>query len=138
MNFSRAKGPVTVLIADDDPMALDVLASTLEPEGYSVVKAQGGKKAVELAMEQKPNLLILDLIMPDFSGFDVVQELRQHPETKDIPILIFTGKDITSEDKARLNDHIQAITSKASFSREGFIQEIKRLEQLLPSNGIHP
>lgn len=138
LNLPKANGPATVLIADDDPMVLDILASTLEPEGYSVMKAQGGKRAIELAMEQKPNLLILDLIMPDFSGFDVVQELRQHPETKDIPILIFTGKDITSEDKARLHDHIQAIAYKASFSPEGFIQEIKRLEQFLPSNGIHP
>ena len=69
--------------------------------------------------------VILDLLMPEVTGFDVVGVLRQHPQAKDIPILIFTAKDITEADRAELNSHVRAIVPKSGH--EELLHELEKL-----------
>ncbi|HEY3128456.1 MAG TPA: response regulator [Acidobacteriota bacterium] len=104
----------TVLVVDDEPKVIDLLTDMLTTQGFTVLQAYGGRQGIDLAMEKLPDAIILDLMMPDVTGFDVVQQLRKHPSTRDIPIVIFTAKEVTSEDRRQLNSHIQAITSKSS------------------------
>ncbi len=119
---------VQILIIDDDPLVVEMLAGMLEPEGFGIFKAYRGQQGLQLAVEQQPDLIVLDLLMPEMSGFEVVQRLREHPQTEKIPIFVVTAKDLTIEDKQKLNNLVAAVMQKGGFSKEEFLEEIgKRL-----------
>jgi CheY-like chemotaxis protein len=115
------------LIIDDDPLAVETLAGILEPEGFNVKKAYGGQQGLAIALEERPDLMVVDLLMPDMSGFEVVQRLKEQPQTKEIPVFIVTVKDLTSDDKQRLNNMAAAVMRKGAFAREAFLQEVRKL-----------
>jgi signal transduction histidine kinase/CheY-like chemotaxis protein len=127
---NRASTPVQILIIDDDPLAVETLAGMLESEGFSVSKAYGGRQGLELAMARPPDLIVVDLLMPDVSGFEVVQRLKEHPQTKETPVFIVTVKDLTSQDKQRLNNLASAVMRKGAFARDEFLQEVAKLIRL--------
>ncbi len=119
----------TVLVVDDDAKAVEVIATFLPPPAYAVVRAYGGSEAITLARRLKPDLILLDLMMPDVSGFDVVEALQRHPGTARIPILVVTAKQITSADRAALSsdpDSVIHIVEKAGFNRHAFLSEVRR------------
>ncbi len=120
-------GKVTILVVDDEPDCVDLLQASLEPEGFSVIKAYSGKDAIDLAEKYIPDLMILDLMMPEVSGFDVVHEIKLNPETRDIPIIIYTAKDITEKDKEILNGDIDKIVRKGEFIKEQFLEDLMKL-----------
>jgi DNA-binding response OmpR family regulator len=93
--------PARILVIDDDPIIHDVLSSELQQMGYTLQNALSGTEGLRLASAEHPDVIVLDLIMPDLSGFDVAQRLKDSPDTADIPILILTSKDLTTEDKER-------------------------------------
>lgn len=80
-----------ILIADDEPDILEIISYNLSKEGYEIVTAKDGNEAIQLAMETKPDLLILDILMPYKSGMEVCQYLRMQPEFKDKLILFLTA-----------------------------------------------
>jgi PAS domain S-box-containing protein len=116
----------TVLIIDDEPALLELLTTTLLQQGFRVLRASGGRRGVELATSYHPDVIILDLSMPEFDGAKVVEQLRANPRTKDIPILIQTGTVLNEEERQRLAGHVQAITSKTE--RGSLLAELERLE----------
>ncbi len=119
----------TVLVVDDDPKAVEVIAGLLPMPDYAVVRAYGGSEAITLAQQLKPDLILLDLMMPEVSGFDVVQALQRKSETSHIPILVVTAKDITALDRAMLirNSDVDIhVIEKAGFNRGRFIAEVRR------------
>jgi len=123
----------TILVADDDPKAVEMIAAFLPPPAYAVVRAYGGAEAITLAQRVRPDLILLDLIMPEVSGFDVVEALRRNTVTARIPILIVTAKPITEMDRAALNsksDTIINVVEKVGFNKDDFIAEVRRA--LLP------
>jgi DNA-binding response OmpR family regulator len=81
-----------ILAVDDDPAILDVVAQVLEEEGYDVLTANGGRAAVELARQRLPRLILLDLMMPEMNGWQVVAELRASTQTRAIPILLLSAR----------------------------------------------
>src|SRR5262245_24295796 len=81
-----------ILAVDDDPAILDVVAQVLADEGYRVLTAGGGRAAVELAHAHVPGLILLDLMMPEMNGWQVVAELRASPQTRAIPILLLSAR----------------------------------------------
>src|SRR5205823_8729537 len=83
-------GPATVLAIDDDPLALELVEAVLAPEGYRVLKATGGESGLQLARQEQPALVILDLMMPEVDGFAVVERLQAEPATSQIPIVILS------------------------------------------------
>jgi DNA-binding response OmpR family regulator len=121
---------VTVLVVDDEPQTVELLTDMLRTEGFTVLQAYGGQQGVDLAIEKHPDLIILDLMMPEVSGFDVVEQLRAHPEAMEIPIMIYTSKDLTAEDRQRLNSHVQAIASKSASGKEDLLRELERLGRM--------
>ena len=118
-----------LLVVDDDPKAVDVIAAFLPGPDYTVVRAYGGAEAIELAERLLPDLVLVDLMMPGISGFDVVRSLQDNAATAAIPILVVTAKSVSGEDRARLDGergrHIR-IVEKAGFNRNGFIAEVRR------------
>jgi two-component system alkaline phosphatase synthesis response regulator PhoP len=91
-----------ILVVDDEPHVRILLKSRLEANGYAVVTAYGGLQALEKVKEEKPNLILLDIVMPDLNGYEVAQKLKSDPETAAIPIIIFTASNVRElEDKCR-------------------------------------
>ncbi|MDD5331189.1 MAG: response regulator, partial [Sulfuricella sp.] len=127
IGFQTGKGrPVSVLVVDDDPMAVQLLGTYLDSGGYRVLRAYGGQEGIEMAQRLHPDLLVLDLMMPEVSGFDVVEALKDSPVTATIPILVVTAKQISAADLAVLSGHVQRIMEKTRFNREHFLNEVKR------------
>jgi len=119
-------GLVRVLVVDDNVQAVELTATVLEAEGYRVLRAYGGAEAIEVARRARPDLVILDLIMPEVSGFEVARALRESEHTARIPILVLTAKDLTAEDHVRLNGEVSAILAKANFSASELLAELRR------------
>lgn len=135
LSFSTKKGrrPVNILCIDDHPETLEFLASVLETEGFSVITAQSGKEGIEKSVLYKPDLIILDLMMPDIDGFEITQIVKNNPSTKDIPILILTAKDLTVEDKLRLAGKVENYLQKSHFTKEHLLMHIRDLEITYPT-----
>jgi PAS domain S-box-containing protein len=125
--FPIAEGQtLKILVVDDDPKAVELIAVRVLGLASTVLRAYGGQEAIDSARRELPDLIVLDLMMPDVSGFDVVAALNENPETARIPILVVTAKHITSEDRHRLNGYVMSIMEKANFDRERFIAEVRR------------
>lgn len=117
--------PGTVLVVDDEVKTVEFLTDLLQNQGYRVIPAYGGQEGIDLALAHRPQLIILDLMMPGVTGFDVVRRLREQESMRDTPILIFSAKDITPEDRTRLNSDIGAIVSKSG--KEELLHELAKL-----------
>jgi signal transduction histidine kinase/DNA-binding response OmpR family regulator len=106
-----------VLVVDDDAQVHDYLRIELEEAGYEMLSAYDGRAGVELATRARPELIVLDLTMEGMDGFRVAAELQKLPDTARIPIVIFTSKDLTAEDRKRLAGRTSAVLSKAPDDR---------------------
>ena len=115
-----------VLVVDDNVKAVELVAAVLEAEGCHVLRAYGGAEAIEAARSQLPDLVILDLMMPQVSGFEVARALREAKATARIPILVLTAKDLSAEDHARLNGGVGAILAKSHFDTGELLAEVHR------------
>jgi CheY-like chemotaxis protein len=115
-----------VLVVDADPRVAELMAVRIMDLASSVLRAHGGREAIETARRELPDVIVLDLMMPDVSGFDVVEALQEHPDTAGIPILVVTTREITVEDRVRLTGSVTAIVEKAAFDRDRFTAEVRR------------
>ncbi len=120
----------TVLIIDDEPVLLELLTKTLLQAGFRVLRASHGRSGVEFATSYLPDVIILDFSMPDLNGIQVVEQLRAHASTKNIPILINTGIVLNEQERQRLAGHVQAITSKTE--QGSLLAELERLDATSP------
>jgi CheY-like chemotaxis protein len=117
----------SVLIVEDDPDTREVTRRILELGGWSVGEAENGRAGLERLASFRPGVILLDLMMPEMDGFEFVSELRKNPEWKSIPVVVVTAKDLTSEDRARLNGQVGLILQKGSYSREELLRETTAL-----------
>jgi signal transduction histidine kinase/CheY-like chemotaxis protein len=115
-----------VLVVDDEPNIIEMVASMIEPD-YNVIRAYGGEEGIEKAFKEHPDAIILDLMMPVINGFDVISRLKDDPETKDIPIIICTGKDLTKDDIQLLSDNVVSVMRKSMFTSDDIVNEIEKL-----------
>ncbi len=116
-----------ILVVDDDDKALKLTGNFLEKKGFDVERAMNGVEALRKISLSKPDLLILDLMMPQMSGFEVVDVMRQDPALKEIPIIILTAKELTKAEKETLNGQVRCLMQKASYSTDDLLFEIKRV-----------
>ena len=124
--FRKGSSPRPVLIVDDDPAARAVVRRVLERDSWIVSEADNGRRALESVGRSVPDLIVLDLMMPEMDGFEFVTELRRSEAGRRIPVVVVTAKEITAEDHARLNGQVRRIFSKGSFSREELTAELRR------------
>ena len=113
---SRLSGP-QVLIIDDDEVSRYLVKTVLGQREFRFLEAAGGTEGLRLVNEVRPDLVILDLAMPDLSGFEVLSELKRNPATAHIPVIIHTSKVLASQERSLLSDAV-AVVSKDSKSRE--------------------
>jgi PAS domain S-box-containing protein len=115
-----------VLVVDDDPKAVELIAVRILGFANTVLRAYGGREAIDAARRELPDLIVLDLMMPEVSGFDVVEALRGHPDTARIPILVITAKQITDAEREMLNGYVTAIMEKSTFDPDRLTAEVRR------------
>ena len=117
-----------IAIVDDEPDVRKLVRRILQSQGnYVLVEASNGKDAVEMIQKEKPNLVLLDLMMPDMDGFSVMDALHAKPETREIPIIVVTAKELTSAEKGRMKGHIQSLMQKGNFMSDDLLDEVNSL-----------
>lgn len=116
-----------VLVVEDDETSREMLCRLLEREGWLTQEAINGYQALEKLQNQSPDLILLDLIMPEMDGFQFIQELRQHSVWRSIPVVVVTAKTITSAERQQLGDAVQSIYQKRQFKGEELLNEIQEL-----------
>jgi signal transduction histidine kinase/CheY-like chemotaxis protein len=120
-------GQPRVLAIDDDPMALELIEAVLGPAGYLVLKATDGRQGIAAAQREHPGLVIVDLLMPEMDGFEVVGRLRADPTTAAIPIVILTSRSMDQAERDRLNGQIDHLARKGEFNRTEFVELVRNL-----------
>jgi threonine synthase len=117
-----------VLVVDDTPEARRLIRRILQSQGdFEIFEAQNGLEAIELANKELPDLIILDLMMPEVDGFAVLDDLRSKPETANIPVIVATAKELTVDEKGRLQGQIQSLMMKGDFLNDEFLEEVRSL-----------
>jgi CheY-like chemotaxis protein len=119
-----------VLVIDDDKAAADLIEVILEPEGYEVVKSFDGRDGLRRAASDHPDIILLDLIMPEISGFNVAYQLRQQPETSAIPIIVLTSMEIDQQTREQMEGYAMSMMSKQTFTKKDLLKEIGSLGRL--------
>jgi CheY-like chemotaxis protein len=113
-----------VLAIDDDPQVLELLRASLEGDGISLLTATDGPEGLRIAQAKRPDLIILDLMMPGMTGFEVVHHLRTDPATSEIPIFICSAKTLTREERELLAQQVERIIQKGDLLPQDLLQMI--------------
>jgi signal transduction histidine kinase/DNA-binding response OmpR family regulator len=125
---SAAKQRARLLLIDDDVSIHDMLEQELTHAGYELEKAFSGAEGLVLAESSKPDVIILDLMMPGMSGFEVAELLKQHEQTAAIPIVVLTAKELTEADRQRLQAGTSTLVMKGSAAGARLIRAIRSLD----------
>ena len=121
---------VKVLVVDDDFDLVPLLRAMLSAENYTLLSAYNGKQGLTLARSEHPDVVLLDLLMPGMSGFEVLEELQADAETAGIPVIVLTAIDVTVEQRKLLNEHVQGLVCKSALTAQSLLAELRRLEAL--------
>jgi PAS domain S-box-containing protein len=123
-----------IIIADDSEIDIEISTSILDREGINVIKVNRGEQCIELLKIKKPDILILDLMMPEVNGFHVLDFVRKNQETKNLPVIIVTAKDLTENEKAFLSGKVSSIIQKNETRANDVFVEINRIIKELEKN----
>jgi signal transduction histidine kinase/DNA-binding response OmpR family regulator/ligand-binding sensor domain-containing protein/protocatechuate 3,4-dioxygenase beta subunit len=123
--YRRTTGQQTVLIVEDEEQTREMLRRALTKEAWRVLEAENGRVALEKLNGQVPALILLDLMMPEMDGFEFMQELRKRPDCRQVPVVVITAKDITEDDRRRLNGQVARILQKSGLSMEELVGQIR-------------
>ena len=127
MKFRDVPPPRRALVIDDEEPARQMLTRILEKEGWGVIQAENGLAAMEQMKKQRPDVILLDLIMPKMNGFEFVAELHKHDEWQSIPIIVVTAGDVTIQDRVRLDGYVEKVLRKSALSEDALLAEIRDL-----------
>jgi signal transduction histidine kinase/ligand-binding sensor domain-containing protein/CheY-like chemotaxis protein len=125
--YQGTSEPCRVLIVEDYPSTRQVMKHLFEKEGWIVSEAANGKEGLEQVANNPPTVILLDLMMPEMDGFEFVKELKKRKEWRAIPVLVVTAKEITEEDRERLDGYVERILEKGEYNREDLLAEVRDL-----------
>ncbi len=120
-------GGCRVLLVEDDEETRAMMREMLKREGWNVEEASNGLLALERLQGACPDLILLDLMMPEMDGFEFARRLRERPEWRDIPVVVLTARDLTTEDRRRLNGDVEKIMQKGNWNPASLAQEMRLL-----------
>jgi signal transduction histidine kinase/CheY-like chemotaxis protein len=118
-----------LLVVDDDPQVVDLVRQLLEGEPYEIVAATDGQEALAAIAEKRPDVILLDLLMPHMDGFGVIDHLQQDPQSRQIPVIVLTAKTVTATERATLDQTVRTVIQKRGLDRDTLIQELRGLLQ---------
>jgi len=117
-----------VVVVDDTSDARRLIRRILQSQGdFEIFEASNGREGIELVTKELPDLVILDLMMPEMDGYAVIDELRGKQETANIPVIVATAKELTVDEKSRLQGQIQSLMLKGDFLNDEFLDEVRSL-----------
>jgi signal transduction histidine kinase/CheY-like chemotaxis protein len=123
--LNRLNGNIkNILVIDDNPRDAELVGRFLTNRGYNVKLAYSGMDGINQIKKYNPGMIIVDLMMPDVDGFAVIEEVKRDHSTKDIPIIVISAKDITTNDKRRLNGCIEGLIGKGLLNEEELIRQV--------------
>jgi CheY-like chemotaxis protein len=124
-NLSKVRG--SVLLVDDEEAARETVKRSLDREGWDLHEVASGREALEFLESHTPSVILLDLMMPEMDGFEVVAEMQRNERWRSIPVVVITAKDLTDEDRSRLNGHVARIFRKGTIARDELLSELGAL-----------
>jgi CheY-like chemotaxis protein len=116
-----------VLVVEDDPVGRDLLRDIFSGAGWRVTEAENGSVAIECLTDLRPDLIMLDLLMPQMDGFEFLERLRQFPDFASVPVVVLTAADLTPEDHRRLNGGVQQVIQKNGLKRRDLLRKLSQL-----------
>jgi CheY-like chemotaxis protein len=128
--YRRSEPAPTVLLVEDDATTRQMMRRLLEKEGWTVTEAENGREALARVARHVPSLILLDLMMPEMDGFTFLEELRHREAGRAVPVVILTAKDLTPEDRDRLNGHVANVLQKGAQPYEALAAMLR--ERLAP------
>ncbi len=117
----------TILVVEDDRVTREMMRRILEHAGWKVSEAENGRVALSRIVEHHPMLIILDLMMPEVDGFQLIDVLRTNPEWRTIPVVVITAIDLSPAERIQLNGYVQHVLQKGSYQSEQLLEDVREL-----------
>jgi DNA-binding response OmpR family regulator len=114
-----------VVCIEDELEMIELVKLILDRNKFEVTGAVGGQEGLDKIIEIKPDLVLLDLMMPEMDGFQFITELHNTADWQSIPIVVITAMDLTTSDRMRLNGYVQQILQKGAYSRDELLDEVR-------------
>ncbi len=115
----------SLLVVEDDDATREMLCRILEGAGWRVREADNGRTAIFRLVEERPALILLDLMMPEIDGFELIEMLRTNPQWRSIPVVVITAMELTSAERARLDGYVQHVLQKGAYRRDELLREVR-------------
>jgi CheY-like chemotaxis protein len=131
--FRSTARPTRVLLVEDDQIQRERIRSSLDGQQWVVQEAANGREALACLHRSKPDVILLDLMMPEMDGFGTVAALQKEPGWRDIPVIVITARDLDAKDRERLNSGVQSVLVKEMFRPAELVERIRRLVQKTPA-----
>jgi DNA-binding response OmpR family regulator/anti-sigma regulatory factor (Ser/Thr protein kinase) len=122
-----------ILVVEDDTSTREIVAELLTAQGYGVTTAKDGKEARTQMASSLPELVILDLMLPEVSGFELLAEWRSNPRTADLPVFVLTSKELTVEEEKYLRKHAESLFHKQQSWQQELSQQLQRVLKIAPA-----
>jgi len=116
-----------VMVVEDDEIFRECLTNLIETQGWPVFKAENGQVALEHLDHKKPVLILLDLLMPVMNGFEFIKRLQDNEKWHSTPVVVLTSKNLSAEEQADLNQHVETIFQKNAYNQDDLILHIHQL-----------
>ena len=136
--YQRDQQRMQVLIVEDDEVTRTLVKELISGEEWDVATAENGRVALEAMAVHAPELILLDLMMPEMDGFEFVLRMRQNPAWRHIPVIVVTAKELSREDRDHLNGRVEQILQKGSYRRSELLEEIRHQISALPEPPVSP
>jgi CheY-like chemotaxis protein len=120
---------------EDDADQRERVRAWLEGQQWMVQEAANGREALARLQAEKPDVILLDLMMPEMDGFAVVAALQKEPRWRDVPVIVITARDLDAKDRERLNSGVQSVLVKETFRPADLVERIRRLTRSKPEVG---
>jgi CheY-like chemotaxis protein len=124
-----------ILVVEDDPATRDLMRLALEGVGFRILEADNGIRALERMRESRPDLIVLDLMMPEMDGFEFLAALQDNEDWRRVPVVVATAADLTAEDHKRLNGQVHQVLQKGALSGKRLLEELRAVIHAGAGNG---
>jgi CheY-like chemotaxis protein len=118
-----------ILVVEDDPPTRALVSRMLRDDGWEVTEAENGLRALEALPSGRPEVILLDLMMPEMDGFQFLAELRRLPEFSSLPVVVLTAMDLTEEDRRLLRRNVVLVCQKGSLKKDELLGELRALRE---------
>jgi CheY-like chemotaxis protein len=125
--YRRGRESGGVLLVEDDHVTREMMRTLLTRDGWNVMEASNGRTALDCLETAIPDVILLDLMMPEMDGFEFARRLRERSDWNAISVIVLTAKDLTEADRLRLNGNVEKVVQKGSWDRDALLVEIKAL-----------